>query len=117
MADHGSNPNWSKRERDKRFNAQRPAWTAFYKTAEWRAKAKRQLEAEPFCRFHAKRGERVKATIADHIERHGGDRVKFFNGALQSLCSHCHNSIKQSMERKPRPVIGPDGWPIEPRRD
>jgi hypothetical protein len=91
----------------------RPAWVALYKTAAWRERAAAQLQAEPWCRFHAQRGERVKATTADHIERHRGDPHLFMAGALQSLCAHCHSSVKQSLERGSRAGCGPDGLPTD----
>jgi hypothetical protein len=37
-------------------------------------------------------------------------------GALQSLCAHCHSSRKQSIERRGYDTaVGIDGWPIDPR--
>lgn len=102
-----------KRERDRRYNAKRPH-QSLYRTVEWRAKAKAQLEAEPWCRFHAKLGQQVKATIADHIERHGGDPFKFWSGRLQSLCKPCHDSVKQSMERGNTAGCDVNGMPTDP---
>lgn len=103
-----------KRARDRRYNAKRPAWAAWYRTADWRQRAAAQLKAEPLCRFCAKAGVRKPATIADHIERHRGDAVQFFSGRLQSLCRHHHNSTKQSMERRDVPHCDVDGLPIDP---
>jgi 5-methylcytosine-specific restriction enzyme A len=77
-------------------------------------RSRAQLKAEPWCRFHAKRGERVSASIADHVERHGGDAFRFWHGALQSLCRHCHDSTKQSLERGDRAPCGLDGLPMGP---
>lgn len=59
------------------------------------------------------------ATIADHIEPHRGDTAKFWDaGNLQGLCQPHHDSTKQSIEkggegRKPKAMIGLDGWPTE----
>lgn len=39
------------------------------------------------------------ASVCDHIEPHRGDVGKFWSGPFQSLCSPCHNSLKQSEER------------------
>lgn len=108
----------AKRERDRRYNARRPFSHSWYKQPEWchpiSGRRALQLRAEPNCRMCAKAGIVKPGRNVDHIERHGGDPVKFWQGALQTLCDHHHNSVKQSMERKPRPTIGPDGWPIEP---
>lgn len=40
--------------------------------------------------------------IVDHIHPHNEDRALFFcsDDGLQTLCSHCHSSIKQSEERR-----------------
>ncbi len=66
------------------------ARSSYYDTPQWRARRKRQLEAEPNC---AKCG--AKASIADHIDNigAGGDP----DGPLQSLCLKCHN-IKTASE-------------------
>lgn len=57
---------------------------------------------EPFCRECAKRGERVRATVVDHIESHRGDMGKFSDpDNLQSLCESCHNR-KTIQERNTR---------------
>jgi len=47
----------------------------------------------------AMRSKATRATVADHVEKHGGDEEKFWYGALQSLCGPCHNSIKQQQEK------------------
>ena len=93
----------------------RRPWLAWYKTPEWRARSKDQLQREPWCRFCAARGLRVPARIADHIDPHRGDPVKFWSGLLQSLCGSCHSSVKQRIERAAdRPGCGLDGLPIDP---
>lgn len=64
----------------------------------WRQRRADQLRAHPLCRLcMAIRGRAVPATVADHIEPHRGDPIKF-EGALQSLCKACHDSWKQQME-------------------
>jgi hypothetical protein len=40
------------------------------------------------------------ATIADHIQSHGGDFTRFMTGPLQSLCEHCHNSYKRKIDMR-----------------
>lgn len=70
----------------------------WYSDRRWRAKRAAQLQKEPLCRYCAKVGRLTPAHIADHIEPHRGDRVKFWCGALQSLCETCHSSAKQREE-------------------
>lgn len=67
--------------------------------AAWQKARAAQLASEPLCRKCGKRGLIVPATVADHIEPHRGDPEKFWTGALQSLCGHCHDSVKQAEER------------------
>jgi len=56
------------------------------------------------------------ATVADHVEPHGGDPRKFWRGDLQSLCETCHNAVKKAEETSGH-VRGchADGLPIDPR--
>jgi hypothetical protein len=44
------------------------------------------------------RGIVIVATVADHIEPHGGNWNLFLTGKLQSLCEHCHNSSKRRID-------------------
>lgn len=60
------------------------------------------------------KGERVRATIADHVEPHQGDRLKFWAGALQSLCKHHHDGLKQSIERSGKAGCDERGMPTDP---
>jgi hypothetical protein len=47
---------------------------------------------------------------------HHGDPIKFWNGKLQSLCAHCHESRKKFLElRGYDNTISADGMPIDPR--
>lgn len=56
------------------------------------------------------------ATVADHVEPHRGDPLKFWYGDLQSLCDECHSSAKQREEAEGfSREIGGDGWPVDPR--
>lgn len=94
----------------------REATQALYRSPEWRRRQKQQLAREPWCRFHLRTGQFIKATIADHIDRHGGDPVRFRTIPLQSLCKRCHDSVKQAIERGSR--LGVDestGMPTDPR--
>jgi hypothetical protein len=61
-------------------------------------------------------GRVVDVRIADHIEPHRGDPIKFWNGKLQSLCARCHESRKKRIEHRGYDnTIDADGWPIDPR--
>lgn len=77
------------------------AWRAWYKTPEWRAIRRQQLNAEPLCRMCvADEPSRVRAaTVCDHVRPHRGDRDRFFAGPFQSLCETCHSARKQRIER------------------
>src|SRR5262245_30216164 len=93
-----------------------PAWNKWYDSARWIKRARHQLQIEPFCRMCAKDGLAVAANVADHIEPHGGDPLKFWVGDLQSLCFHHHNSEKRLVEgRGYSNKIGLDGRPIDPQ--
>ena len=73
--------------------------TALHGTARWQELRAAQLASEPFCRKCRNRGVLTPATVADHVVPHRGDPDLFWNGELQSLCDHCHNSTKQREER------------------
>jgi 5-methylcytosine-specific restriction protein A len=91
-------------------------WHDLYNSRRWQRRARTQLAAEPLCALCAERGLVVPATVADHVEPHGGDVNRFWLGKLQSLCASCHSRDKRQEERKGfRPDIGLDGWPIDPR--
>jgi hypothetical protein len=61
-------------------------------------------------------GVKTAATIVDHIERHRGDRARFFGGPFQSLCKACHDGAKQQAEALGYSTkIGADGLPTDPR--
>ena len=85
------------------------------KTA-WHRRARRQLQYEPLCAICLSEGKIVAARIADHVEPHHNDPIKFWNGKLQSLCANCHESRKKRLEHRGLDnAIGVDGWPIDPR--
>lgn len=68
---------------------------------EWRKARLEYLTTHPDC---AMPGCDAKATTVDHIIPHRGDRALFWNRRnWQPLCTHCHNSAKQRLERRPRP--------------
>jgi 5-methylcytosine-specific restriction protein A len=60
------------------------------------------------------RGVTTVATVADHIVPHRFDYHAFWNGALQSLCKPCHDTIKQKDERRGYSLApDDDGWPMD----
>jgi 5-methylcytosine-specific restriction enzyme A len=102
-------------------HAGKPLWLKWYGTQRWRRRAKHQLEVEPLCHACRARGLVEAATIADHVEHHGGDEGRFWTGELQSLCAGCHSSkslVDRAARRTGRPprVKGCDahGHPTDP---
>lgn len=79
-------------------------WHWMYLTPAWREELRpAQLLREPFCRVCAARGERVRATVVDHIRPHRGDWELFIDPANhQSLCKRCHDqkTAREEWERK-----------------
>jgi len=48
-------------------------------------------------------GKVVAVRIANHIEPHHNDPIRFWNGKLQSLCARiCHESRKKFVENRGR---------------
>lgn len=92
----------------------RPEYKKLYGSQRWKNRRAAQLRMEPLCRMCEERGQITAATVADHIEPHRGDLVKFWTGALQSACASCHSGDKQALERsgRVRQRVGLDGWPI-----
>jgi 5-methylcytosine-specific restriction protein A len=84
-----------------------------YNRKAWPRIRARQLAQEPLCRMCKEIGIDEPATVADHIIPHKGDWALFFDaGNIQSLCSSCHNSVKQRIELGTLNPIGVDGWPV-----
>lgn len=68
-----------------------PQRQGLYSTRLWQRIRHRQLAKEPWCAECMRAGLYIPATDVDHIERHMGDRVRFFRGPFQSLCHACHS--------------------------
>lgn len=84
-----------------------------YGTKRWQKIRYMQLLKYPLCVYCEKLGKVTQATVADHIEPHKGCEHKFWYGELQSLCKHCHDSIKQREESGGLvKAIGLDGWDL-----
>jgi hypothetical protein len=88
----------------------------WYSTKRWHRRRIEQLRAEPFCSMCLKVGVYTVARVADHVEPHRGDPVKFWTGELQSLCKPHHDREKQLLELGlPLVAVDEDGWPTDPR--
>lgn len=71
-----------------------------YKTARWRKLRKAQLARRPYCECPHHKGQKVLATVVDHIKAHKGDQRLFWNTQnLQSMSKPCHDKYKQSEEK------------------
>jgi 5-methylcytosine-specific restriction enzyme A len=74
-----------------------------YKTQRWRRLRWQVLVEALFtcARCGVMLGEATSQLVADHIRPHRGDEALFWDRAnLQCLCKACHDSAKQSEERR-----------------
>jgi 5-methylcytosine-specific restriction protein A len=86
----------------------------FYDTAGWKRRRAHQLMVQPLCALCLAEGRNTPASVADHVEPHGGDYTKFVLNPLQSLCVTCHNVRKQRFEHCGfSGAVGLDGWPLD----
>jgi 5-methylcytosine-specific restriction endonuclease McrA len=87
-----------------------------YNNKRWVHLRLRRLRREPLCATCLRHARVTAANVVDHIVKHNGDLGLFWDEANhQSLCYSCHNSTKQSIERRGYDsTIGHDGWPIDP---
>ena len=92
----------------------RGQYSQWYADRKWRAKRKLQLQIEPLCEFCQSRGILKPADVVDHVEPHRGDRAKFWDGALQSLCHTCHSSTKARIENGTDAGCDEQGNPYAP---
>lgn len=117
--------------RPDRRSAEALEYRRLYNTTRWRRIRAAQLRAEPLCRMCEVRGiindgsrhndgrpqedQRRRFLVCDHVERHGGDEVKFFEGPFQTLCPDDHDIVKQQIENRGF-IAGADlaGRPIDP---
>ncbi len=97
-----------------RYREKRP-WQHLYGRKRWAALRERQLTEQPLCEYCLKREVIEPATIVDHIKPHKGDVDMFHDPEnLQSLCKHCHDSVKQREEAGETVVqFDSTGWPVE----
>ncbi|WP_082477264.1 HNH endonuclease signature motif containing protein [Rhizobium sp. Leaf371] len=84
------------RERKAAFDQQRPSARERGYDSKWDKERKAYLLAHPTC---ATCGE--PATVVDHVIPHRGDKKLFWSRSnWQPLCTPCHSSTKQRLERK-----------------
>jgi len=89
------------------------AWPYTYK---WQQASKGFLKKHPWCAFHLRRRIYITAVVVDHKTPHRNDMTLFWDrGNWQGLCKHCHDSVKQRLE-KSGTITGSDesGLPIDP---
>ena len=85
-----------------------------YSSRAWRKLRDRKREANPLCEPCERNGKVTAATSVDHIKKHEGDRALFLDwDNLQSICDHCHYSIK-AREEKAGPGYDDQGKPLDP---
>lgn len=82
------------RARKARFDLNRPTARERGYDAKWEKARRLFLREHPRCHCGA------PSTTVDHRIPHRGDRKLFWDRAnWQALCTHCHNSTKQRIER------------------
>lgn len=103
------------REHDAKRRAEKP-WRAWYNTPEWKAVRRAQLERQPLCERCLRQSKRVKASVVNHVGRHGGNWQRFINGPFESTCKPCHDSAIQREEKRGLSCVGVDvtGRPTDP---
>jgi 5-methylcytosine-specific restriction enzyme A len=84
LVERGRCPAHQKEQRrDQRRYATGPT---HYGLTRWRRLRAAWLAEHPFCVQCGRLAE-----VVDHVERHMGDPVKFYEGPFNSLCASCHS--------------------------
>lgn len=81
----------SRRQEQPRPADDRPSACERGYDARWRKARLDHLRKHPLCVQCAADGIVEAATVVDHVERHAGDMVKFWQSRWQSLCARHHN--------------------------
>ncbi|MGV6473494.1 HNH endonuclease [Azotobacter vinelandii] len=97
----------------------------------WQLAREDHLRRHPHCSMCSTEARPVPASVVDHKQpprlaeaKASGDPVRIAEAwrlfwsrdNWQSLCKHCHDSIKQRLEKSGRLAgCGPDGRPLDPR--
>jgi 5-methylcytosine-specific restriction endonuclease McrA len=81
----------------------------------WRKAREGYLKSHPLCVECKKQRRLVAATVVDHIRPHKSDQRLFWDKEnWQALCTTCHSSFKQRLERSGNYVgCDVDGWPLD----
>lgn len=84
--------------------------------ARWQASRALYLQQNPLCVYCEREGRTAAATVVDHKVPHRGDMALFWDVEnWAALCSSCHNSTKQRLEKSGRLLgSGVDGMPLDP---
>lgn len=91
------------------------AYRRLYNTSRWQKKRADHIAANPLCVMCLAEGKARSGNIADHRIPHKGNEILFFEGELDTLCEHHHNSVKQSFERTGKlKGFDDDGLPLDP---
>lgn len=86
----------------------------FYQTTAWQQLRRKALKRDRYrCRMCNALVNGKGAAHVDHIiARRKAPDLALSLSNVQTLCTHCHNSIKQSHEANDTQAIGRDGFPI-----
>ncbi|MBK4997283.1 HNH endonuclease [Pseudomonas sp. S37] len=83
----------------------------------WQQAREGWLRKNPLCVRCESAGLKKAATVVDHIRPHRGDMVFFWGRSnWQSLCTNCHSSYKQRLEKSEREAgCDVSGRPLDPK--
>jgi len=85
--------------------------------SKWQKARAGYLAKHPLCAMCQQRGVIEPATVVDHIKPHRNDMKLFWDSTnWQALCSNCHSSHKQRLEKSGN-IVGctATGQPLDPR--
>ncbi|WP_176427193.1 MULTISPECIES: HNH nuclease [Rhodomicrobium] len=87
------------RVRHRRRDDDQP-WRQWYKTARWQRLRLTILARDLYtCQLCWRIEGDTSRLVCDHIEPHGGEPDRFWNGPFQTLCKGCHDGQKQRIDR------------------
>jgi 5-methylcytosine-specific restriction enzyme A len=91
-------------------------YDSLYNLSAWRTCRAAFLRAHPLCVYCLELGRHTAAQVVDHKTPHKGDRALFFDQTnWQALCTSCHNSHKQRVDRGGRRGgCDVNGMPLDP---
>lgn len=79
-----------------------PPWRKWYKTARWQALRLSTFVRDLFtCQICGRLEGDTSKLVCDHKKPHRGSEQLFFNPLnLQTLCTHCHDTVKRQEEQE-----------------